>query len=169
MIVGIHLFASIWQYGSKTLTPKAPKSRRQKSRLQNFTKIYFVQAMPYCKSKLFWANSVDPDEAAYHEPPHLDLHCLPKIISILNTSTSTLFKKTNIQLVSFFYALCVIQSRRTKLTSAKLKKKLLRASYSTFVNSHSAEGKQCKSRWGGSISSTSSWSVAFENSTTVEL
>ena len=23
------------------------------------------------------ANSVDPDEAAHYEPPHLDLHCLP--------------------------------------------------------------------------------------------
>ena len=24
-----------------------------------------------------FANSVDPDEVAYYEPPHLDLHCLP--------------------------------------------------------------------------------------------
>ena len=24
-----------------------------------------------------FANSVDPDEVAHHEPPHLDLHCLP--------------------------------------------------------------------------------------------
>ena len=23
------------------------------------------------------ANSVDPDEVAHNEPPHLDLHCLP--------------------------------------------------------------------------------------------
>ena len=23
------------------------------------------------------ANRVDPDEVAQHEPPHLDLHCLP--------------------------------------------------------------------------------------------
>ena len=24
-----------------------------------------------------FANSVDPDEVAHYEPPHLDLHCLP--------------------------------------------------------------------------------------------
>ena len=24
-----------------------------------------------------FANSVDPDEVAHDEPPHLDLHCLP--------------------------------------------------------------------------------------------
>ena len=24
-----------------------------------------------------FSNSVDPDEAAHDEPPHLDLHCLP--------------------------------------------------------------------------------------------
>ena len=24
-----------------------------------------------------FANSVDLDEVAHHEPPHLDLHCLP--------------------------------------------------------------------------------------------
>ena len=24
-----------------------------------------------------FANSVDPDEVAHNEPPHLDLHCLP--------------------------------------------------------------------------------------------
>ena len=24
-----------------------------------------------------FANSVDPDEAAHNEPPHLDSHCLP--------------------------------------------------------------------------------------------
>ena len=26
-----------------------------------------------------YANSVDPDAAAYCEPPHLDLHCFPSI------------------------------------------------------------------------------------------
>ena len=26
-----------------------------------------------------FANSVDPDEVAHHEPPHLDLHCLPTV------------------------------------------------------------------------------------------
>ena len=24
-----------------------------------------------------FANNVDPDEVAHHEPPHLDLQCLP--------------------------------------------------------------------------------------------
>ena len=27
--------------------------------------------------KINIANSVDPDEVAHNEPPHLDLHCLP--------------------------------------------------------------------------------------------
>ena len=26
---------------------------------------------------LEFANSVDPDEVAHSEPPHMDLHCLP--------------------------------------------------------------------------------------------
>ena len=25
---------------------------------------------------------VDPDEVAHHEPPHLDLHCLPFVLQI---------------------------------------------------------------------------------------
>ena len=30
------------------------------------------------KTKIIeFENSVDPDEVAHHEPPHLDLHCLP--------------------------------------------------------------------------------------------
>ena len=32
--------------------------------------------LPYTKIAKF-ANSVDLDEVAHHEPPHLDLHCLP--------------------------------------------------------------------------------------------
>ena len=31
-----------------------------------------------------FANNVDPDEVAHDEPPHLDLHCLPSSILILN-------------------------------------------------------------------------------------
>ena len=31
-----------------------------------------------------FANSVDPDEVAHYEPPHLDLHCLPSSLRILN-------------------------------------------------------------------------------------
>ena len=30
------------------------------------------------------ANSIDLDEAAHHEPPHLDLHCLPSSLLILS-------------------------------------------------------------------------------------
>ena len=30
----------------------------------------------YWKFKDKWANSVDPDEVAHNEPPHLDLYCL---------------------------------------------------------------------------------------------
>ena len=31
-----------------------------------------------------FANSVDPDEVAHHEPPHLDLYCLPLSLSSQN-------------------------------------------------------------------------------------
>ena len=31
-----------------------------------------------------FANSVDLDEVAHNEPPHLDLHCLPSSLRILN-------------------------------------------------------------------------------------
>ena len=31
-----------------------------------------------------FANSVDLDEVAHNEPPHLDLHCLPSSLWILN-------------------------------------------------------------------------------------
>ena len=31
-----------------------------------------------------FANSIDLDEVAHHEPPHLDLHCLPSGLCILN-------------------------------------------------------------------------------------
>ena len=33
--------------------------------------------VPETKTAEF-ANSIDVDEVAHHEPPHLDLHCLPK-------------------------------------------------------------------------------------------
>ena len=32
-----------------------------------------------------FANSVDPDEVAHYEPPHLDLHCLPSSLRIYNS------------------------------------------------------------------------------------
>ena len=31
-----------------------------------------------------FTDSVDPDEAAHNEPPHLDLHCLSSSVSVLN-------------------------------------------------------------------------------------
>ena len=31
-----------------------------------------------------FANRVDLDEVAHNEPPHLDIHCLPYSLSILN-------------------------------------------------------------------------------------
>ena len=40
-------------------------------------------SLPVTKIAEF-ANSVDLDEVAHDEPPHLDLHCLPSSLSILN-------------------------------------------------------------------------------------
>ena len=37
---------------------------------------YFTLYVPEMKIAEF-ANSVDLDEVAHYEPPHLDLHCLP--------------------------------------------------------------------------------------------
>ena len=34
--------------------------------------------------KADFANSIDPDEVAHNEPPHLDLHCLQLSLLILN-------------------------------------------------------------------------------------
>ena len=34
------------------------------------------------KKSAEFANSVDPDEAAYYELPHLGLHCLPSSLQI---------------------------------------------------------------------------------------
>ena len=31
-----------------------------------------------------FASSIDPDEVAHHEPPHLELHCLPSSDFSLN-------------------------------------------------------------------------------------
>ena len=39
--------------------------------------------MPDMKIAEF-ANSVDLDEVAHDEPPHVDLHCLPSSLLILN-------------------------------------------------------------------------------------
>ena len=36
------------------------------------------------KKKGKFAHSIDRDEEAHNEPPHVDLHCLPSSLSILN-------------------------------------------------------------------------------------
>ena len=36
-----------------------------------------------CVNTVEFANSVDSDEVAHNEPPHLDLHCLPYNLQIL--------------------------------------------------------------------------------------
>ena len=33
-------------------------------------------------TKAEFTNSIDPDEVAQYEPPHLDLHCLPSSLSL---------------------------------------------------------------------------------------
>ena len=38
--------------------------------------LIFWNTVPKVKTTVF-ANSVDPDEVAHNEPPHLDLHCFP--------------------------------------------------------------------------------------------
>lgn len=36
-----------------------------------------LKALKFKKINIDFANSVDQDETAHHEPPHLDLYCLP--------------------------------------------------------------------------------------------
>ena len=45
-----------------------------------------VYITPFIKvpKKNEFANSIDPDEAAHNELPHLELHCLPSCLRILN-------------------------------------------------------------------------------------
>ena len=43
-----------------------------------YTCIHAHQHFKRKKMKIYaFANTVDPDEVAHNEPPHLDLHCLP--------------------------------------------------------------------------------------------
>ena len=53
-------------------------------RLSNDFIALLTLSLPETKIAEF-ANSVNLDEVAHHEPPHLDLHCLPSSLRILNT------------------------------------------------------------------------------------
>ena len=56
--------------------------------------------------RVVFANSVDPDEVAHNEPPHLDLHCLPSSLWILNMITlgqNIFWKFANINFVACFF------------------------------------------------------------------
>ena len=43
--------------------------------------IFVLQTLSLSSAFLF---GVDPDEAAHNEPPRLDIHCLPCILSLLS-------------------------------------------------------------------------------------
>ena len=70
----------------------AKKSRGQYLRLQNLNKMFHSNYTRHQKIGLNslttrdltaeFGNSVDLDEVAYNEPPHLDLHCLPSHLCI---------------------------------------------------------------------------------------
>ena len=45
--------------------------------------VFLILSLPETKIADF-ANSVDLDEVAHKEPPHLDLHCLPSSLCLLN-------------------------------------------------------------------------------------
>ena len=52
------------------------KIRQQNLCLQNLKKNVRATSISFREFKDWRANSVDPDEAAHYELPHLDLHCL---------------------------------------------------------------------------------------------
>ena len=53
-----------------------------------------------------FANSVDLEETAHYELPHLDLHCLPCYLSILNMIAGTKHF-SNFADVNFCHSLCL--------------------------------------------------------------
>ena len=60
-------------------------------------------ALNYQRQKIAeFANSIDLDEVAHNEPPHLDLHCLPLIFefSILYSSDLTFFQNMQTKILS---------------------------------------------------------------------
>ena len=59
-----------------TLNSESPKCRQQNLHLQNFKQNCFILALLYRKLRHKRANSVDSDEVAHYELPHLDLGCL---------------------------------------------------------------------------------------------
>ena len=53
---------------------------------------------------LEFANSVDPDEVAHNEPPHLGLHCLPSSLSNFQYDIFFFHFADVILLLAFFLA-----------------------------------------------------------------
>ena len=71
--IGMSLFLSLNRCENSNI--KATKEQMKKFRSAIFQK-YFNQTVSYWEFKEQIANSVDPDEAAHKELPHLDLYCL---------------------------------------------------------------------------------------------
>ena len=46
--------------------------------------LYYLTLISPKMKTIEFADSVDLGEVAHHEPPHLDLHCLPSGLWILN-------------------------------------------------------------------------------------
>ena len=81
------------------LTLSLPKSRRQNFHLQILQKVS-VQDISYWDFKDYRANSVDLDEVAHNEPPHLDLRCLQ--IQLFSSLVVKELKNLNKQLHQFY-------------------------------------------------------------------
>ena len=59
---------------------------------QNVIASVVLKSLNDQKAKIVeFANSVDPDEVAHNEPPHLDLQCLPSCLRILSIVWMNLF------------------------------------------------------------------------------
>ena len=61
------------------------------NKIGNKTSLHVTVSALYCRqicltlsTRAEFSNSVDLDEVAHNEPPHLDLHCLPSSPLILN-------------------------------------------------------------------------------------
>ena len=79
----------LWYCGStRNHTTVAKYAQYQAASFQESLKVVTLLNTYYLKCQKLktdeFADSVDPDEVAHNEPPHLDLHSLPFILSILN-------------------------------------------------------------------------------------